>query len=81
METHTREGVMKKFPNFRKPFYQRACGEFWNLRVQHNREGKKKKNPQNRRLPTTPSGEVAQTLASATSERGLNREAQIACLG
>ena len=39
------KGVMKeeKFPNTRKPSHQRVCGEFWNLRGQHNREGKKKK--------------------------------------
>ena len=43
--------------------------------------GREKKNPQNRRLTTTPSGEVAQTLASATSEWRLNREAQVAGLG
>ena len=30
----------------------------------------KKNNPQNMRLNATPSGEVAQTLVSATSERG-----------
>ena len=44
METHTREGFVKKekFPNTRKPSYQRACGEFWNLRVQHDWEEKKK---------------------------------------
>ena len=69
----------EKFPNTRKPSYQWACREFWNLRVQHDWE--EKKNPQNRRLTTTPSGEVAQTLASATSEWGLNREAQVAGLG
>ena len=41
-ETHTREGVVKKekFPNARKPSYQRACGKFWNLRVQHAWEEK-----------------------------------------
>ena len=44
METCPREGVMKgeKFPNTSKPSHQRACGEFWNLGGQHNREGKKK---------------------------------------
>ena len=31
-------------------------------------------------LTATPSGEVAQSLASATSKRGLNREAQAALL-
>ena len=35
-------GVLKegKFPNTRKPSYQWVCGEFWNLREQHNREEK-----------------------------------------
>ena len=43
METHPSEGVVKeeKFPNTRKPSHQRVCGEFWNLRGQHNQEGKK----------------------------------------
>ena len=38
METHSREGVMKeeKSPNTRKPSHWRVCGEFWNLRGQHN---------------------------------------------
>ena len=72
----------EKFPNSRKPSHWQACAEFWNLRRQHNWEGGKKKerNPQNMRLTTTPSGEVAQTLSSTTSERGLDREAQAALL-
>ena len=43
METCPREGVVKeeKFPHTRKPSHRRLCGEFWNLRGQHNREGKK----------------------------------------
>ena len=46
METCPREGVMKeKFPNSRKLSHWRACGEFWNLRGQHNKEKKKKKKP------------------------------------
>ena len=78
--------MKEMFPNSRKPSHQQVCGEFWNLRGQSNREGKKKKKttkkpPQNMRLSTTPSGEVAQTLSSATSEQGLDREAQAACLG
>ena len=45
METHPAEEVMKeeKFPNTRKPSHRQVCGEFWNLRGQHNREGKKNK--------------------------------------
>ena len=32
-------------------------------------------------LTATPSGKVAQTLASTMSEQGLDREARAACLG
>ena len=68
METHSGEGVMKeKFPNSRKPSQRQVCGE--------NKQTNKQ-NPQNRRLTATASGEVAQRLASATSKRGLDREAQ-----
>ena len=76
METHPREGVVKEetFPNSRKPSHWQVCGEFWNLRGQHNRE-EKKKNPQNMCLTATANREVAQTLQSTTSEQGLNREA------
>ena len=44
METHPGEGVVKveKFPNTRKPSHRQVCGEFWNLRWQHNWEEKKK---------------------------------------
>ena len=40
METRTGEGIVKeeKFPNSKKPSHQRVCGEFWNLRGQHNWE-------------------------------------------
>ena len=34
----------EKFPNTRKPFHWRVCGEFWNLRGEHNWEGEEKKN-------------------------------------
>ena len=80
METHPGEGVVKeeKFPNTKKPSHRWVCGEFWNLRGQHNRE--KKKNPQFTHLTTTPSRELAQTLTSATSKWGLNREAQATLL-
>ena len=83
METHPGEGVMKeeKFPNTRKSFYQWVCGEFWISEGNITRTEKKKKNLQIMRLTTTPSGEVAQMLTSATSEQGLDREARAACLG
>ena len=72
----------EKFPNIRKPSHQLVCGEFWNLGGQHNREGKKNKK-QNKThricaLITTPSGEIAQRLASATSEWGRHG---LHCLG
>ena len=69
METCPGEGVMKedKFPNSRTPSHQWVCGEFWNLRGQHNWERKKKKNPQNRCLTATDSREVAQMPVYATS--------------
>ena len=41
----------------------------------------KKKKPTTMGLTTTPSREVAQMLASASSEWELNREAWAACLG
>ena len=71
METRPEEGVVKeeKFPNSREPSHRQICGEFWNLRGQHNWE-RKKKTPQNTHLPATASREVAQMLLSATRERG-----------
>ena len=84
-ETRPGEGVVKeeKFLNTRKPFHRRVCGEFWNLRGQHNQEGKKKKQtpPHITNLTATPSREVAQTLASTSGKLGLNREAPATCLG
>ena len=70
IETHPGEGVMKdNFPNSRKPSHHRVCGEFWNLRGQHNQEGKKK-TPQNMHITTAPSGEVTQILASTPASGG-----------
>ena len=68
MKTCPVEAVVKedKFPNSRKPSHRQVCGEFWNLRGQHNWEGKKK-NPQITHLTTTASGEVAQKLVSTSS--------------
>ena len=79
METCPGEGVVKeeKFPNSRKPSHRWVCGEFWNLRGQHNWEGEKKnteytcnRNAQQRSSPDM----------SATSEQGLNREVPAALL-
>ena len=80
METCPGEGVMKeeKFPNTRKLSHWRVCGEFQNLRGQHNRVGG---NPQNTHLTATASREVAQRLASAIREWGLDKEERAACLG
>ena len=82
METCPREGVVKeeKFPNTRKPSHCQVCGNFWNLKGQHNQEGGKKKNPQITHLATTPSGEVAWTRVRQ-QQVGLNREARAAYLG
>ena len=80
-ETCPGEGVVKaeKFPNIKKPFHQRVCGKFWNLRGWHNRE-EKNKSSQMTFLTTPPSREIAQTLASIISKQGLNREAWAALL-
>ena len=61
METHPGEGVGKedKFPNTRKPSHKQVCGEFWNVRGQHNWEEKININPQITHLTATLSGEVA----------------------
>ena len=41
MEIRPRKGVLKEeFPNTRKHSHRWVCGEFWNLRGQHNWEEK-----------------------------------------
>ena len=42
MEIHPGKGFLEeeKFPNTRKHSHQWVCGEFWNLRGQHNQEEK-----------------------------------------
>ena len=80
METHPGEGVMKKkFPNSMKPSHRWVHGEFWNLRRQHNQEGKKE-NPQNMCLTASTCGEVAHVMVSASSKWGLGSEARAASL-
>ena len=81
METHPGEGVKKegKFPNSRKPSHRWVFTEFWNLKGQHNREGEKYL--QNMNLTTTPRGEVAHMITSATSKQGLDRVARATYLG
>ena len=50
-ETHSGERVMKeKLPNSRKPSYRWVCGEFWNLRGQHNQEKKEKQKQKPHRI-------------------------------
>ena len=67
----------EKFPHIRNPVHRRVCGEFWNLRGQHNQK-RAGWEPQNMCLTSTANGEVAQKLTTATSERGLGREVQAA---
>ena len=73
----------EKFPNSRKPSHLWLCGEFWNLRGQHNWKKKKKTHThtQNTHLTVIPSGEVAQMLPSTTNKWGLDRVMQAACFG
>ena len=48
-ETCPGEAIVKEmFPHNRKPSHRQVCGEFWNLRGQHNQE----KNKQTNRKPT-----------------------------
>ena len=43
-ETCPGEGIVKMFPHNRKPSHRQVCGEFWNLRGQHNQEKNKQTN-------------------------------------
>ena len=70
----------EKLPHNRKHSHRRVSGELWRVSgelwiLSWSITGKKKRNPQNTYLTTTTSGEVAEILASATSEWGLGREA------
>ena len=69
----------EKFPNTRKPSHWRVCGEFWNLRGQHNWEGKKLKKKKLKPTEYTPNrnyqGRSSPDARVPTSKRGLNREA------
>ena len=78
METCPGKGVIKdKFPNTRKPSHQQVCGEFGNLRGQHNWRKGKKKNTTGK----TPNHNFQQSLGFATIEQMLDREVWVACLG
>ena len=68
----------ESFQTVGKPLTGRSLGSFG---ISEGKiTGRGKKNPQNTCLTTTPSGEVAQTLASINNEWGLNREVLDACL-
>ena len=61
----------ENFPNSRKSPHEQVCGEFWNLRGQHNWEEKMDKlNPQITGPTTTPKGKVAQTRIGHQQEPG-----------
>ena len=51
METRPADRAVKeeKFPNTRKLSHRQVCGEFWNLRGQHNREEKTKQKRKTKR--------------------------------
>ena len=74
METHPGQGVMKEEKEtVGNPLTGGSVGSFGISEGTTTGRGKKQ-NPQNRCLTATASGEVAQTLTSTTSERGLDRE-------
>ena len=81
METCPREGVVKeeKFPHSRKPSYGWVCGEFWNLRGQHNQE--EKQNTEYVHNHNSQQRSSLDALASTTRTQGLDRQARVACLG
>ena len=68
----------EKFPNTRKHSHWWVCGEFWNLRGQHNREGGKKKNSQNMCLNHNSQWRNSSDTSICHQLAG---EAQVACLG
>ena len=74
----------EKFTNIRKQCQRQVCGDFCNLRGQHNREGEKKTNKKtpteyvpkhNSQWRSSPDARVCHQQA------GLSREAPVACLG
>ena len=62
------------------PLTGRSVGSFGISEGNITGRKNKFKNPQIMCLTATPSGEVTQTLAPATSKRGLNKEARAALL-
>ena len=79
-ETRPREGVMKeeKFPTPGNALTSGSMGSFGIS--EGNITGKGKKKHRIHALTTTPSGEEAQMLVTASSKQGLNREVRAALL-
>ena len=63
----------RSFQTAGNPLTSRSVGSFGILEGNITGRKKKKQKPQNMCLTTTPSGEVAWTLASATSKQGTGR--------
>ena len=86
METYPGEGVGKEMGRRRNlhtvgnPITRVCVGSVGISEDKHNQD-KKRKNSQNMCLTTTAHREVAQTLASASSEWGLGREVHHSSLG
>ena len=84
MEACPGEGVVKeeKFPNRRKTSHWRVCGEFWNLKWQHNWEKKKKRKKTTNYTPNHNS-QWRSSLDARVRQHGVGaeREAWVACLG
>ena len=79
MEFRPGKRVLKreKFPNTRKPSHCRICAELWKHRGQQGEKiNKQLKLTDCEPYSNSPSGEAAQTPASAISKRGLGREAR-----
>ena len=70
----------EKFTNSRKPCHRRVCGEFWNLRGQHNLE-KNKNKKHTEYLPNRNCQQRSSPDSPITDLGVLDREARTACLG
>ena len=78
METYPGEEAVKEetFPHSRKPSHRQVCGEFWNLRGQHNQEEKKKKKNPAEYMPNHNCQQRSSPGAQFQHQRaGLDREA------
>ena len=83
METCPAEGVTEeqKFLNTRKPSHRWVCGEFWNLRGQHNQEGEKKKKTPDYVTSCNSQWKGSLDTCVCQQQWGLNRETWAACIG